>query len=268
MRSPSTHLRSGTTFSCTGGAALEFELSDRDLESLIARAGHAVGERTDRAPTASYRRVIDPDGSMRYERHDHRRDPVAEAVGSTIDELVDDLHLTIALHAVDEVFVHAGVVAWNDRAILLPGRSHAGKSTLVHALLDAGATYLSDEYARITADGRIAPYPRPIHLRTPTGRRLIDPNDLGDVAETPVSPGLLVFTRYAATGEFRPRPVSPGQAALELLDNTVIADLEPERASAAVATVARVARAIRSERADAASAAAHILTLADAQEVS
>src|SRR5687768_17180193 len=61
--------------------------------------------------------------------------------------LENALQATVAAHARGRVFVHAGVVGWRGRAIVLPGRSFAGKSTLVRALLAAGATYYSDEFA-------------------------------------------------------------------------------------------------------------------------
>ena len=60
----------------------------------------------------------------------------------------------------DVAVVHGGVVAHDGRAILLPGPTHAGKSTLVAELVRRGAPYFSDEYALIDADGRVHPYPR------------------------------------------------------------------------------------------------------------
>src|SRR5918994_2119193 len=74
--------------------------------------------------------------------------------------LETDLQLHVAEFAPRRVFVHAGVVGWRGRAILLPGASHAGKSTLVAALLRAGATYYSDEYAVLDLSGRVHPYAR------------------------------------------------------------------------------------------------------------
>src|SRR5688572_8401308 len=41
----------------------------------------------------------------------------------------------VAQEAPDRIFVHAGVVAWKGRAILIPGHSHSGKTSLVTALL-------------------------------------------------------------------------------------------------------------------------------------
>ena len=51
----------------------------------------------------------------------------------------------IAQRATDHLFVHAGVVAWRGSAILMPGRSFAGKTTLVRTFLEEGATYYSDD---------------------------------------------------------------------------------------------------------------------------
>src|SRR5262249_15179119 len=52
--------------------------------------------------------------------------------------LESDLRLYIAEHARRRVFVHAGVVGWNGGAIVIPGSSLSGKSTLVAALVRAG----------------------------------------------------------------------------------------------------------------------------------
>src|SRR5437773_2021065 len=63
------------------------------------------------------------------------------------------------------LFVHAGVVGWNNRAILVPGRSLSGKSRMVHALVQSGASYYSDEFAVIDHQGLVYPYARPISFR-------------------------------------------------------------------------------------------------------
>src|SRR5262249_36246454 len=76
-----------------------------------------------------------------------------------------DVQLHVAEMAPERVFVHAGVVAYQGRGILLPGRSFAGKSTLVRELVQAGAQYYSDEYAVLDADGAVHPYPRPLSIR-------------------------------------------------------------------------------------------------------
>src|ERR1700683_1762318 len=49
---------------------------------------------------------------------------------ATLAELASEFHSAVAAFARPLLFVHAGVVAWRDRAILLPGRSMSGKSTM------------------------------------------------------------------------------------------------------------------------------------------
>jgi len=76
-----------------------------------------------------------------------------------------DLRLFVAELAKHRVFVHAGVVGWKGKAIVIPGRSYSGKSTLVAELVRAGATYYSDEYAVLDSRGRVHPFYKPLELR-------------------------------------------------------------------------------------------------------
>ncbi|WP_157871812.1 hypothetical protein [Gloeothece verrucosa] len=101
----------------------------------------------------------------------------------------------------DKLFVHAGVVGWRGRAIVIPGRSFSGKTTLAAALVKAGAIYYSDEYAVIDRDGLVHPYPRPLCIREGVGeqikRRKCSVEELGGQAGTdPIPVGLVVHTKY------------------------------------------------------------------------
>ena len=73
--------------------------------------------------------------------------------------LESHIQLHVAEMACERTFLHAGVVGWRGKAIVLPGRSGVGKSSLVAALLRAGAEYLSDEYAVIDARDVSIPMP-------------------------------------------------------------------------------------------------------------
>lgn len=155
------------------------------------------------------------------------------------DLLEDDLKLTVALAARDRLFVHAGVVAWRDQAILIPGPSRAGKSTLVAALVQAGATYYSDEFAVLDADGYVHPYPRPLALREP-GEARSRPWPIEDarrIGNRPLPVGLVVFTHYRPDSTGRRQSMPRGQAALKLLSNTTAARYKP---AVALATLQRI----------------------------
>jgi hypothetical protein len=130
----------------------------------------------------------------------------------------------VALHSSD-LFVHAGVVAVNGSALLIPGRSHSGKSTLVAALLRMGAAYLSDEYAVIDQRGTILPFPTALSIRDGAGvARRVDPEALGaSVITGPTPARLVVATRFRPGARWDPRPVSRGEAMLHLLQNTIAA---------------------------------------------
>jgi HprK-related kinase A len=64
------------------------------------------------------------------------------------------------------LMIHAAVLERHGHALVLPGVTGAGKSTLCAALAHRGWRLLSDEFALIQpADGQIAPWPRPISLK-------------------------------------------------------------------------------------------------------
>ena len=108
------------------------------------------------------------------------------------------LHHFIAEYAKERVFVHAGVVGWQGKAILVPGRSLSGKSRLVAALLKMGATYYSDEYAILDADGRVEPFPRALSWRDEDGGvRRLQPELLTErVGAAPLPAALVAAARY------------------------------------------------------------------------
>jgi hypothetical protein len=249
------------------GATIGFEISRAHQVGVRSAFAFTTVTTTRDVPAMWYREVA-YQGHQRFVREDPVRSNEVIPVGQTLERLVDDLQLSIALHARNEVFVHAGVVAWNGQAIVLPGRSRAGKSTLVEALVRAGATYCSDEYACVTADGAVAPFARPLHLRTESGRRVIEPHTIGSVATEPLFPGLVLFTRHVRGATFEPEIVPPAAAALSLFDNTIVAELQPDRAFVAAANLTRTAIVMRSDRPDASRVSEQILDLVDRTKVS
>jgi hypothetical protein len=175
-----------------------------------------------------------------------------------------DVQLHVAEMAPDRVFVHAGVVGYQGRAILLPGRSFAGKSMLVRELVRAGAQYYSDEYAVLDSAGGVHSYPRPISIRNErTGGATKHSVDLGSVAgDGPIPAGLVLMSEFRSGGQWRPRRLSPGRGELAMLANTVSARRIPEVALATLHKVVTHAPVFASERGEAASVVEPILGLA------
>lgn len=171
-----------------------------------------------------------------------------------LDLLESDLHLHVAERARGKLFVHAGVVGCRDRAVLIPGRTFSGKSTLVAALVRAGATYYSDEYAVLDASGRVHPYPKPLSVRREGGHRpqRLSVESLGGIAGTrPLPVGLILISRYRPGAHWRPHRLSPGQAVLALLADTVPARRRPAAAFRTLRQVVSHAPAFKGVRGEA-----------------
>ncbi len=171
------------------------------------------------------------------------------------------LQITMASFAPRHVFVHAGAVGWRGRAIVIPGSSMSGKSTLTAALVRAGATYYSDEYAIFTQQGRLLPFARPLQLRQPEGQmQKVAAESLGGkvgVQSLPV--GLVIETRYRPDCRWRPRSGSTGQGALALMSHAVPIQIRPARAVRVLTRAARTARLLKGTRGDADAVAERIL---------
>jgi hypothetical protein len=167
--------------------------------------------------------------------------------------LESDLKLHVAAAARARVFVHAGVVGWQGRAIVLPGRSFAGKSTLVDALLRAGATYYSDEYAVFDERGRVHPFAQPLKLRARCDDSAIPPSEEASeprAGKRPLPVGLVALTHYQPGARWQAERLSPGHALLVLMESTVPVRHRPEetlRTLRQVVTRAPVIKGVRGE---------------------
>ena len=177
--------------------------------------------------------------------------------------LDSDLRLQIGMVTPELLFVHAGVVGWQQQAIVIPGRSFSGKTTLVTALIQAGATYYSDEYAVFDTTGLVFPYARPLLLRNTAGetvKQRCPVEQLGGQAGTePLPVGLIVTTQYQADAYWRPHQMSAGDAVMALFDNTIVARLRPEFALAILPKVVSGAVCLQGERGEAQGVAANLM---------
>jgi hypothetical protein len=130
----------------------------------------------------------DPGAACRYVIYINAQEAAkAESFEEALDLLESLLHFQAAQAAREYVFIHAGVVAWEGRAIVLPGRSMSGKTSLVAALIGKGATYYSDEYTVLDKDGYVHPYPKDLSLRTPIYRSRLPDMAPTDMASTSVA---------------------------------------------------------------------------------
>jgi hypothetical protein len=180
-----------------------------------------------------FRFVIKSNKTKKGERFELFRNDeklIEDAGGELFFQMVEsEVRVTVAEFAVSRVFLHAGVVAWRNQAIVIPAKSYSGKSTLVAELVKKGAVYYSDEYAVLDAAGNVQPFPKWLSLRG-----IIDPytqlecsvESLGGIAGTETIPvGMVLIAQYKKEKKilkrWNPRRLSSGQAMMEMLPHAI-----------------------------------------------
>ena len=158
--------------------------------------------------------------------------------------LEDHLATALALTARGTVFVRAGVVQAGGRAIVLPGPSLSGRTTLVDALVREGAEFYSDTFAVVGEDGWVDAYravppgePRPERLRI----------------------GLIAVAPYVPGASWAPEQGGPADGALALLAHAATSE-DPGGLLKVLGAAAAEALTLRGERGEAADVAPALLS--------
>jgi hypothetical protein len=163
-----------------------------------------------------------------------RDDATAPDLIGAVSALNHELLHAVMLRNLHLFYVHAGVVAFGARAIVLPGLSRAGKSTIVLALLQEGARLLSDELAVYDpATGALLPFPRAVKVRDEcvayfpalahafvgSGEgRFLRPDALGTERAAPHARARLIAApQWRENGATVLEPLSQGQGLLHLV---------------------------------------------------
>jgi len=186
----------------------------------------------------------------------------AHELGGVMEALSSEIQLFVAEHAKRRVFIHAGVVGWRGRAIVIPGSSMSGKSTLVEALVRAGAEYYSDEYAVLDAAGRVYPFPKLPQRRDPeTFRQTAFTVESvgGTIGTRPLRVGTVIISQYVPEATWRPRPLSAGRGVLALMAHAVAARHAPERVLPTLTQLAHRAVILKGPRGEAQQLASALL---------
>ena len=248
------------------GVRVGLDVADPELETAVAdmlpppwrssRSGELTGRfGLTRAGTGGYRITADDS-------------PVSQhaTLEVALGMLESDIQQFIAVHASGWVLVHAGAVSHGRRALLIPGESFSGKTTLVAALVKAGATYYSDEFAVLDREGRVHGYPRPLSIRPSNGQsgRQVHDRDLGGVeADESAEPGVVVLTHYRPGAAWLPQQLSPAQGLAALLAMTPAARDHPVESMQTLRRATTGATIVEGERGEAGPTAAALLELLD-----
>jgi HprK-related kinase A len=155
------------------------------------------------------------------------------------------LNYLLAQRLNHRLLLHAGVVEFGGRAVVMPALPGTGKSTLTAALAASGARLLSDEFGVVGLDdGLLHPLVRPVSLKNASidviagfapdavlGPRFPGTRK-GTVAHlapdahshahrhTPAAPGLVLFPRYVPDGALSVEPMPKARAFAKLAVNS------------------------------------------------
>lgn len=172
--------------------------------------------------------------------------------------LRDELFRLLLADARDRVLIHGGAVGWGGSAVIFPGDTLSGKTTLTRALLAEGATLYSDDLIVLDSRGRVHPYPCPLLLRDELRRASV--GELGiRPGATPLPVGLVALTQYRPQARWRPRTVLQGEAILGLLAHTPAASTQPHRVLATLRRATSQAILLKGLRGEAADTARSLL---------
>jgi hypothetical protein len=150
----------GVPCSVTGSRAL--------LESIDEAYGAFRTDRTERdafavSVTGEAAGFVVRDSTGFEQRYDDQGDAAFAVIECVVR------HVTVRLAAHGTYAVHAGSLVHDGGALIISGKSGAGKTTLTLALVSRGLRILSDEFALSAPDATtILPYRRGVHIRPGT----------------------------------------------------------------------------------------------------
>ncbi len=200
-----------------------------------------------------FRMSRDKDG--RYELYHVDRVIAAGPADEVLEGFEHMVRLRFATSSPTHFFLHAGAVAHRGLGIVIPGASFSGKTTLVAALVLAGAVYYTDENAVLDDRGLLHPYPKPLGVREVPGDRTQTSqtvDELGGVGGTmPVPVKLVVASEYRPGAVWEPSTLSPADTILTLMQHTVGGLDRPAESMQAMHRAAEGVSALKGERGDA-----------------
>ncbi len=244
------------------GVQVEVTFGDAELERVVDEI-LPPGRTPCRAGASAGRFGLSRTGEDSYEVTFAGFPSLAPATLDVALTMLDaQMRLFIAANAREWLFVHAGVVARGGRALVAPGDSSSGKTTLVRALVSAGATYYSDEYAVLDETGRVHPYPRPLSIRSGDGGEVREHQAAGNGAaagQDSASLAMAVVTRYRNGVEWQPKRLSSGHGLIALLANTVPAQERPEESLRTLRRAMERTTVLQGDRGEAAEIAGALL---------
>ncbi len=248
---------------CGPGPAFQHATETRFRPMLAATSGHIVG-----------RVVVHREDEV---RHRVVVDDQADAEICSVTDLMPVVNRAVVTAFIrarpDLVWLHAGAVQLDGRALAVVGPWGHGKSTIATSLLKRGWTYLSDDVAPFDPSNlAIHPFPEVPRVRQGPGTLLdresvatLHKVDVGlsdaAIARTPATCAGLIFPVYQSEGPNRFSLCPPSRAALLVLEGCLSFAHHREAALRFAASLAQTVPAFHLSYSDVESAADELTTM-------
>jgi len=188
-----------------------------------------------------------------------------EGPSDAVMEVLDSkLRLEIAVKT-DKIFLHSGVVGWKGKAIVFPGFSYKGKTTLTAEFVKLGAEYYSDEYAVLDENGLVHPFPKFLSMRgiTDNLRQFNVSVEVigGKIGKNPIPIGLVLITEYEPGVRWNPEFLSKAEGILNLISHAVPFSDKPAKTLGILEKALRDSKIVKQKRGEATEFARKVLEL-------
>jgi hypothetical protein len=217
------------------------------LEAILASA---ISPSVDRTPP-DVRYVVDtwqPKWGAIGTGYRVSRDEKLRYLGTSLERVAQwlraDIDENVARASSADLLLHAAVVAWRERAILICGPGRCGTSTLAAELVRNGAMAWSDGLAVVDDQGAVRAYP-------------------GSPATLPIPVALVVSAIYFPEVSWEPARVQGARAALPIIASALQERNDPGRVLRLSARIAATALILQGARPEASDTAPRILAALD-----
>jgi hypothetical protein len=242
------------------------ELIFEQAKSIVSEAFVGRLEFSDRSRDSidlDYKFLTRDDGEVEYDL-DGSKIGVFKKNGGSARHLNSMIRAHVAGKSKSWVFVHAGVVEWKGKAIIIPGQSHQGKTTLVSELIRIGARYMSDEFAILDANGMVNPFDRDLSVRVDNDMKGFPASVFGAQKQLePIEAGMVLFTEFRDNGAWKPERISVGSGILAAIPQVIPVSFNTEFALKVLNTTFNRAIIVKSDRGEARDTAPKILEYFD-----
>jgi hypothetical protein len=248
-------------------AAVAIEFSDARVQPLVDFLFGLTEQDESVTPCTTFKISVDENSNWIAHIDDEPPPPVMSQADFA-EFLLGKVTYCLLDKSRDGVTLHAGVLAWKGRGILVPGAIGAGKTTFTAWLASQGLDFLTDEMVWVpTGTDMLHAFPRPLNVKKPAlpvvqtfldfeknQGQIVSNSQVNLILPAALHPGnvlsipplnLILFPHYQSDAIPHVERLSSAQAALGLAQSLLNLGNLNDRGFSSIAYLARIAPAYR-----------------------